>query len=323
VRDRPSGQHRLRVLIGLGLGCALVVAVFARQDFAGILAAIRTVGAGFALIVGWRLVSIALIALGWRRLFAPSERPSAAGAVLARWICEAVNNLLPVAQIGGEIARGRIIMRWAALPASVAIAAIMVDMTLNLAGQVVLAVIGAWHAWRSGERAPGELAIACLAALVPLILLAIAQTPAVLNRAHRGFARLTGNAPAGGSALAAGVRLVYSRGAGLSSAACFHLAAAFSRAVEGWIVLRLMGSAIGAGDAIMIEGLSAALRTAAFLLPAGLGVQEGALLVLCGWIGVPPSQALALALIKRAREIAVGGAGLLVWLGLERSWRIK
>src|SRR5262249_47407402 len=71
-------------------------------------------------------------------------------------------------------------------------------------------------------------------------------------------------------------------------------------------------------DAILIEGLSGALRTAAFLLPAGLGVQEGALLVLCGWIGVPPAQALALALVKRARELAVGGAGLLVWLALER-----
>lgn len=321
MRVRLFGQHR--VLIGFVLGIALLVAVFARQDFAGILAAIRMVGAGLALIVGWRLVSLALIALGWRQLFDARDRPSATRTMLARWVCEAVNTLLPVAQVGGEIARGRIIARWAALPVSIAVATIIVDMTLNLAGQFALALVGAWHVWRTGERAPLELAVACLAALVPLILLAIAQTPAVLNRAHRGFARLTGNAPAGGSVLAAGVRAVYGRGAGLSSAACFHLAAAFSRVVEGWIVLRLMGSAIGAGDAIMIEGLSAALRTAAFLLPAGLGVQEGALLVLCGWIGVPPSQALALALIKRAREIAVGGGGLLVWLGLERSWRVK
>src|SRR5262245_22516321 len=161
------------------------------------------VGAGFALIVSWRLVSIALIALGWRQLFAPSERPSVAGVVLARWVCEAVNNLLPVAQIGGEIVRGRIITRWAALSASVAIAAIIVDMTLNLAGQVVLAMIGAWHAWQSGERAPLELAVACLAAIVPLVLLAIAQLPAVLARAHRGFGRITGQIPESQSSLAA------------------------------------------------------------------------------------------------------------------------
>jgi glycosyltransferase 2 family protein len=71
----------------------------------------------------------------------------------------------------------------------------------------------------------------------------------------------------------------------------------------------------------MIEGLSNALRTAAFLLPAGLGVQKGTLLVLAGWIGVPPSHALALALIKRGRELVVGGARLLVWLPLEQPSR--
>lgn len=72
----------------------------------------------------------------------------------------------------------------------------------------------------------------------------------------------------------------------------------------------------------MIEGLSNALRTAAFLLPAGLGVQKGTLLVLAGWIGVPPSHALALALIERGRELVVGGARLPVWLALEQSRRL-
>jgi len=153
--------------------------------------------------------------------------------------------------------------------------------------------------------------------------LAIAQRPAVLARVHNGFGRLTGKdqEPEGGSGLPAHVRAVYGRSAGLAAALLFHLLAALSRAMETWIVLRLMGAPIGIMDAIMIEGLSGALRTAAFLLPAGLGIQEGALLVLCGWIGVPPSQALALALIKRAREVVVGGGGLLVWLALERDSR--
>jgi len=328
LRDRPFGQRRLRVLIGLILGCALAVAIFATQDFHSILAATRLVGAGFVLVIAWRLVSLSLIALGWRQLFAGAARPSIPGAVLARWVCEAVNNLLPVAQIGGEIARGRIIARWlaetgAATPVLIAIATIIVDMTLNLSGQFALALAGAWHVWRVADRNPLELAAACFAALLPLALLAIAQQPAVLARVHNGFGRLTGKdqEPEGGSGLPAHVRAVYGRSAGLAAALLFHLLAALSRAMETWIVLRLMGAPIGIMDAIMIEGLSGALRTAAFLLPAGLGIQEGALLVLCGWIGVPPSQALALALIKRAREVVVGGGGLLVWLALERDSR--
>ncbi|HEX6121418.1 MAG TPA: lysylphosphatidylglycerol synthase domain-containing protein [Dongiaceae bacterium] len=322
------GHRRLRVLIGLLLGCALAVGVFATSDFHSVLAAARLVDSGLAWIVLWRFVVLALLALAWRRLFPSGDRPSFFGIFLARWVGESVNTLLPVAQVGGEIARGRLVMRWpggsgAALPLLAVIAAIIVDMTLNLTGQFALALAGAWHVWRVANRSVPELAVACLAALLPLALLALAQQPAVLARVHRGFGRLAGKGhdPARTADLSRAVRAVYGRFADLAKALILHLLGAFARAAEVWIVLRLMGVPIGAMDAVMIEGLSGALRTAAFLLPAGLGVQEGALLVLCGWIGVPPAAALALALIKRAREIVVGGAGLLLWLALERRMR--
>jgi putative membrane protein len=322
------GHPRLRVFIGLLLGCGLAVAVFATADFHNVAAAARAAGGGLAWIVLWRFVALALIALGWRRLFPGSGRPPLPGVLLARWIGESVNTLLPVAQVGGEIARGRLVMRWpgasgAALPLLVVVATIIVDMTLNLTGQFALALAGAWHVWRVADRSVPELAVACSAALLPLALLAFAQQPAVLTRVHRGFGRLSGKArdPASAADLSMAVRAVYARAPRLVEALSLHLAAAFARALEVWIVLWLMRAPVGVMDAVMIEGLSGALRTAAFLLPAGLGVQEGALLVLCGWIGVPPSQALALALIKRAREILVGGAGLLAWLALERPMR--
>ncbi|MEZ5833169.1 MAG: lysylphosphatidylglycerol synthase domain-containing protein [Dongiaceae bacterium] len=325
MRIGPNGQRRLRVLIGLGIGCALLAAVFSTQDLDKVVAATRLVGGGFALVILWRFVSLGLVAQGWRHLFAPAERPAWWGAALARWICEAANNLLPVAQVGGEIARGRIIMRWpapsgAALPLLIAVATIIVDMTLNLAGQFALALAGAWHIWRTASLDLFQLILICLAVLLPLILLALAQQPAVLARAHRNFSRLFGKGEesAGTARLSDAVSAVYARRSGFCLALLLHIAAAASRALETWFVLTLMGTPVGVMDAVTIEGLSAALRTAAFLLPAGLGVQEGALLVLCGWIGVAPSQALALALIKRGREIAVGLSGLALWALLER-----
>jgi uncharacterized membrane protein YbhN (UPF0104 family) len=82
-----------------------------------------------------------------------------------------------------------------------------------------------------------------------------------------------------------------------------------------------MGQDIGFLDAIMIEGLLSAARTVGFLLPAGLGIQEGALLLLCGWAGVPGHVALALALVKRARELGVCLPGLVTWAVLEHPKR--
>ena len=49
-------------------------------------------------------------------------------------------------------------------------------------------------------------------------------------------------------------------------------------------------------EASVVETLLGAVRVAAFVMPAGLGVQEGALILLCGWIGVPPAPAFAMAL---------------------------
>ena len=321
-------HNRLRVFIGLLLGCALAVAVFATQDFHSILAATRLVGGGLVWVVLWRFVAVILLALGWRQLFDASDRPSMLGAFLARWVGESVNTLLPVAQVGGEIVRGRLIMRWLgdvgrAVALSIVVGTIIVDMTLNLSGQFALALAGAWQVWRVANRGVLEIAVACLAALLPLALLAIAQQPAVLARAHRGFGRLTGKGQDAGGAVefSMAVRAVYARSVDFLKALAFHLLSAFTRALETWIVLRMMGTPIGVMDAVMIEGLAGAFRTAAFLLPGGLGVQEGALLVVSGWIGVPPAQALALALIKRAREILVGGGGLLAWPVLERAMR--
>src|SRR5262245_41006184 len=150
-------HNRLRVFIGLLLGCALAVAVFATQDFHSILAATRLVGGGLVWVVLWRFVAVILLALGWRQLFDASDRPSMLGAFLARWVGESVNTLLPVAQVGGEIVRGRLIMRWLgdvgrAVALSIVVGTIIVDMTLNLSGQFALALAGAWQVWRVANR---------------------------------------------------------------------------------------------------------------------------------------------------------------------------
>ena len=63
----------------------------------------------------------------------------------------------------------------------------------------------------------------------------------------------------------------------------------------------------------MVESLGQAIRALGFAIPGALGVQEGGYVLICGLFGVPASSALALSLIRRAREIALGVPGLAVW----------
>jgi uncharacterized membrane protein YbhN (UPF0104 family) len=78
-----------------------------------------------------------------------------------------------------------------------------------------------------------------------------------------------------------------------------------------------MGYSISYSDAVAIESLAQAARGAAFVVPGAVGVQEGGLIVLCALFGVPANAALALSLIKRAADLAVGIPGLIGWHALE------
>jgi hypothetical protein len=70
---------------------------------------------------------------------------------------------------------------------------------------------------------------------------------------------------------------------------------------------------LGLQAAIAIEALSQSTRHAGFLVPAGLGVQEAAVILFGHLAGVGGDVALSLALVKRMREILIGVPALLSW----------
>ena len=68
------------------------------------------------LVVGWWLLPITAYhivpmffsALSWRDLLPPANRPGLVSVTWIRWIRESINSLLPVANIGGDIASARL-----------------------------------------------------------------------------------------------------------------------------------------------------------------------------------------------------------------------
>jgi uncharacterized membrane protein YbhN (UPF0104 family) len=63
-----------------------------------------------------------------------------------------------------------------------------------------------------------------------------------------------------------------------------------------------------------------AARSAGFMIPGALGVQEAALLVVGGLVGLPVETAMIIAVVKRLRDIVIGVPGLLVWQWTEGRW---
>jgi putative membrane protein len=326
---RRSAGLPWRTFIGTLIGAALLVFLFASHDFSAVLQAASLAGNGFALLVLWRALPLLAATLGWRLLMPPAERPALARLWLARWIGEAVNSMLPVAQIGGDVVRTRLahqipLRQGGQLSGIGAAASVIIDMTVALAAQSLFALPGLWQIASQPEVSPIKLLASLGITLLPLLLLLAAQRGRVLKggamlASRMGLAGFLGPPHQIGESLHRQIAAIYRRWPSCLAALLWHLVAWLVRAGEVWLIMRLMDQPIGMLDAITIEGLINAARSAAFLLPAGLGVQEGALILVCGWLGIGPHPALAMALLKRARELAVGLMGLGAWLLVERG----
>jgi len=59
------------------------------------------------------------------------------------------------------------------------------------------------------------------------------------------------------------------------------------------------------------------VRSMAFMVPQALGVQEGGYIMMGAMFGVPAEAALALSLVRRARDLTIGVPVLLLWQIME------
>ena len=98
---------------------------------------------------GWPLLLVCLFAPfdqylngeAWRRLFPKNERPDVIKSLLASWMGSAVNTLLPVASIGGELVKARVLILWS-YAAEHAVSTVIVDKTVQAIAVLFWALLG-------------------------------------------------------------------------------------------------------------------------------------------------------------------------------------
>jgi putative membrane protein len=313
-----------RLLVAGIVGLSLAVILIASQGATSVLGAVAGIGAGALWITLLRMVQIAGAGWAWWVLL-PGGRGELLKVCLGlRWVREAINTLLPVAQVGGEIVGARLLAA-RRLDRGLAGASVLVDLLMQTATQLAFAFVGVLLLVHFGGNRELILwlclGLAALAVAVTGFFLAqrlggfelVERT--LLNLARRpGFAAL-----AGVSHLDRGLKIIHDRRGALFGAGTLHLLMWFIGAFEIWIALAYMGHSVGYGTALTVESLGHAFRAVGFLIPAGVGVQEGGFVVICAVFDIPAAAALALSLAKRVPEIALGVPGLLAWRVWEAS----
>ena len=309
-------------------GLGLLTALIAYFGFASVLQALISSRWGTVLVIVARGAALAGAGIGWWLVLTP-KRPGTSVFIGLRYIRDAINTLIPFAVVGGDVIGARLLAHFG-VAASSAVASVLVDIFLQVVCLTILLLAGLGIASDLvGTHRVTGIALVILAVAVPAV------TGFFLTLNFGAFEPVVRRLVAFGEkhqwavfdhVVDLGDRLqqIWGNHRNLLVSFVVHLTTVFFGAIEVWIALAFMGFPVTPAEAIAIEGLGQGTRAAAFILPGGLGVQDGTLIAASALFGVPADVALAMALIKRVPDLVLGIPSLLAWQTLEgRRWLSK
>jgi putative membrane protein len=309
------------LLAGLALGAGLVVWAGADQ----IVDAVAATGfSGVLAVTLFNALPIAVCGLAWRSVLEPAPRGSSLLMIWARFLRSSVSEFIP---IGGELVAIRV-MTLHGVGTGTAGAATVVDLTLEFLSQLAFTALGLVLLVLDGRNDALALwsVIGLSMATLTALAFLLAQRSGILRSLERLPHRLAAHAPWARLPELVGlhgeVQAIYCRPRALLGGFLWHCLGWVAGAGEAWLALWLLHAPLGLREVLILESLALALRSAAFAVPAAVGVQEGGYVALGAIFGLGPEIALALSLLKRAREVLLAVPALLAWKLVElRAWR--
>jgi len=314
---------KIGVQISLALGLGVVIALIAAEGAGAIASLLAGAGWKLVLLVPLQTLPLMLDALGWRSVILGRIRLPA--LFLIACIRQAINRLLPVANVGGEIVGIRLLAQQG-VDGAAAGASVVVELLLSLFAQYLFVAIGVVCLFyrTHNARAVQALGIGLAAGLPALVLMmVIVRNGRVFHRVEQMAKRLLSrwlNGHRGfdhGARVDAAVRETLAARSRLSHALGWQISALVAGSSETWLALRWLGHPVGFSDALVLESLTQAAKSVLFMVPSALGVQEAGLIGVGLLLGLGSDVALALSLAKRMREVLFGLPSLLAWQWIE------
>lgn len=308
----------LAVLVASILATA-VAAIVGVKDVAGALGAIGWRGLGTLVLA--TPVPMVLLGGAWFLLAPPGRASRLDVFVWSRLVRDAAGELLPFSPLGGLFIGARASVLRGVSPRT-AFSSSIVDVTTEMLAQLgftalglglLVARLGAGST-RSG-LVVGAVAGLALSAFGAAMFIILQRRGGHL--VERMAARVIPGAAAAAGDLGAAITAIYERPARVMLAASIHFAAWTASGLGVWLALRAAGVSIGPSSVLAIESLVAAARSALVVAPMGLGVQEATYALVGPLFGLGPETALALSIIKRARDFVVGAPALMGWQAME------
>ncbi len=320
---------RIVSYIGLLAGLLILAILIAWQGIDEIFELLVETGFSLLLLpIAW-LPSLLFAIISWHYLFPVNRIPPFKELSLALWMGRAINTLLPVASIGGEIAKARLLILWGrgGVDAS---ASVLVDKTVQALALVPWAIIGtALLVYLAIDNELAKLIMLGTFLLgLGIVGFVIIQRAGLFGFITRfigkfhtsdGWGQITNNA----HEVDAIVKEIYSNKGRFFASILWRTIGLIWQTSEVWLACYLLGYPISLIEALMLKSLTSIITDIAFVIPNGYGVQEGGYLMLGALIGLSPELSLTISLATRIRELIVDLPGLLYWHNIEAKYLLK
>ena len=237
-------------------------------------------------------------------------------------IGQSVNRLLPTASIGGDVVRGRFLILKKEDETDV-VTSLIADKTAHATSTLLLLILGLLMIV---TRITDVKIIAGLIAASLLLTFGIvffirlqrnAGVSALLAKWSDSKNGLLSRAEESARIIEDKLEHIYAHPSGFIKSVLIRVISSTAMAAEIWVAAWLMGSPISVVEAVTLRIVSFGVRSLAFVVWGGLGIQEGAYALLSTFVGLPPATLVAISLATRVREIVVAIPGVIAWLTSE------
>ncbi|MGO4705249.1 lysylphosphatidylglycerol synthase domain-containing protein [Microvirga sp. 2MCAF38] len=314
-------KPRLSILYPL-LGMLAFFGLIAWAGLGQVWGALEQIGwPGFVLICLLQIFAMGLCATAWWLL---TVRVSYGACFAARIARDGTTSLASVVPGLGETVGVRILtlfgMSGFAAGASILLDIVAEMLALALYITIGLILLAYYVGWGEAVRWAGVATVGIIPILIVYFAARHRNTRRLVNwigaRLAGLFGRVGAAVPAG---LTAAFRELHGRRWSMGASVATHLMAWVGSALQIWVIAHELDRPLGLGAALLVDSLVHAARGAFYLVPWGTGVQEGAFILAGAVVGIDAPSALAMSLIFRVRDLALGGPAALLWGALE--WR--
>jgi len=303
-------------------GLLLLIYLISRVGVAAVLTQLSRFGPWFLVIVGLGFAWLFLQAWAWHAIQRAHFRPVPLGRLfLVKIISDALNTLLPSANVGGDAARAFLIRGH--VPLKEGLPGIIVDKTVEAFASALFLASGFLLSLLLLDL-PNWMTVAAAVCLlvtgIGVVLLVTVQRKGALwtlNGVAKIFPR-AGRFAAGRERhirdLDANLRVLHGGLGGWTVAAtALHFAARVLGAVEVLVIMNVLGAALSALQALFISTGVTLINTAFFIVPGQFGVAESAHVLAVQTLGYSAALGLSLGIIRRIRKLATATVGLILY----------